>query len=44
MKPQSADNFILFSILVERIKSQLVRIRCKLVKGVLNWENGQSWS
>ena len=48
MKPQLVDNFILFNIFGKKSKiSKLlisVGIRCKQGKGVLNWENGQSWS
>ena len=48
MNFKSVDNFILLNILVERIKfSKLlisVGIRCKQEKGVVNWENVQSWS
>ena len=48
MKTQSVDNFILFNIFGRENKisklSISVGIRCKQGKGVLNWENGQSWS
>ena len=48
MKPQSVDNIILFNIFGrKKNNSKLlmsVVIHCKQKKGVLNWENGQSWS
>ena len=48
MKPQSVDNSILFNIFGGKNKiSKLlisVGIHCKQGKGVLNWENGLSWS
>ena len=47
MKPQSVDNFILYNIFgrMNKISKLLTSegIRCKQVKGLLNWENGQSW-
>ena len=48
MKLQTVDNFILFNIFVRmdfgRKDLISVGIRCKQGKGVLNWDNGQSWT
>ena len=47
-KTQPFDTFILFNIFDRKNKisklSISVGIHCKQGKGVLNWENGHSWS